>query len=395
MAVSKLLATLVAAMDEKAKIRVLHLSSERSWRGGEQQIAYLIQATRNMGVEALVAARTGSAFQEWCMEEGVEVHGMPFVNSMDARSALMLRSLARKKRIDLIHVHSGKAHGIAYLASVLGMRVPIIVHRRVDFPIGTSHWKLAKYRHRNVKRIICVSQAIADIVNATLAKPEMVKVVHDGIDFTRFEQGAEPQYARSLLGTAVDDDTLLVANVAALAPHKDYPSFLRTAAKVAATRSDVHFMAIGEGDDRPALESLHKGLGLEGKCSFLGFREDVPQLLQSIDIFLITSKTEGLGSSIIDAMYCGLPVVATRAGGIPEIVEEGVSGLLCAPGDLDCLATQLQRLLDDAALREKMGRAGKERSKQFSAEKMGRKVVELYRQSLAEQASQGLKSQKR
>lgn len=362
------------------KTKVLHLSSERSWRGGEQQIAYLIEASVKLGVETAVLARKGSDFESWCRERKIELYTAGFKNGFDFSTVHELRKAVRRAGADIVHVHSGKSHSLAWLASLTGLDVPVVVHRRVDFKVSSSRLKAAKYNHSSVRRIICVSDAIADMVRAAVSRPERVVTVYSGIDFERFD-GRPPKLSlRSEF--SISADKLLVGNVSALAPHKDYETWLATAAKVLENRDDVHFFAVGSGSLDAKMKTLAKKLKIADRVTFTGFRKDVPDILNGLDVFLITSRTEGLGTGIIDAMYCGLPVTATRAGGIPELVVDGETGFLCNPGDVDLLASRLNVLLDDPELRKSFGDAGRARSLNFSKDQMALAVAGHYAEVL-------------
>jgi glycosyltransferase involved in cell wall biosynthesis len=359
-------------------IKVLHLSSERTWRGGEQQIAYLIEESTKAGLEVAVAVRPGSAFEDWCSKNGIRSFKVGFASGIAVKWALKLKLLA--KEFDIVHVHSGKSHSIAYLAAVFGMKCPVVVHRRVDFPVGRNKFSLRKYNHPSVVGILCVSDVIATMVRATVSRPERVMTIHSGIDFSRFTDGPASGYLHSELG--LPEGVKLVANISAVAPHKDYRTFVSTAASVLSTRHDVHFLVVGDGNLLEEIKAYALKSGLQGGITFTGFRSDVARILRELDIFLITSSTEGLGTTIIDAMYNSLPVVATRAGGIPELVEHEQTGLLCEIQDADCLAESINRLLDDKERSEQFGRAGHQRSLKFSKEAMAKKVIEFYKNAL-------------
>lgn len=360
-----------------ADLKVLHLSSERTWRGGEQQMAYLIDNLISAGVKVAVLARRNSAFEKWCVERNVEVHSAGYRVGPDLGTALQLKRLANNFRADLVHVHSGKAHTIAWVAASLGMKVPVVVHRRVDFPLSSSAVKLAKYNHPCVKKIICVSGAIAALVRAKVARPERVERVYSGIDFSRFD--GLPAVSNFRKEHGIPAGALLVGNVSALAPHKDYATWIRTAKRVIDSREDVYFVAVGEGELTEEVKTAAVKAGIEKRVVFTGFRKDVPDLLPQFDLFLITSETEGLGTGIIDAMYCRLPVVATRAGGIPELVAPEETGFLCPVGDDASLAEKVLQLLNDSTLRKRLGAEGRRRAERFSEKEMAAAVVKIYR----------------
>lgn len=141
-------------------------------------------------------------------------------------------------------------------------------------------------------------------------------------------------------------------------------------------------MIIGEGPDREKVEEEIRKEGVEKKVSLLGFRPDVRECMQDFDIFLMSSKTEGLGTSVLDAMALGIPVVSTNAGGLPEIVKDEKNGMLCEVKDIECLSEALMQLLGDDDKRERLGRSGIETAKQRSREKMASSVLATYRSVL-------------
>ncbi len=365
-----------------SSMRILHLSSERTWRGGEQQIAYLIEASQAQGIEVFVAVRSGSAFEKWCDDKGVHTFPLGFSSGIDIRSAFALKKIAKKCDAHIIHVHSGKAMSITHLSVLLGMKVPVVVHRRVDFPIKSRGLSRRKYAHKSVKQIICVSDAIATIAKQTVSRPEIVKTIHSGIDFSRFSDKPKSFYIHDAYG--LDRKFKLVANVSAVAPHKDYPTFLRTAARILSSQHDVHFLIVGDGKLMVQIKDLAMQLGIEKHITFTGFRKDIPDLLRELDVFLITSETEGLGTTIIDAMYNHIPVVATAAGGIPELVQDGVTGFLCPVKDVNALADRVVRLLEKPELAAAFGQNAMKKALNFSKEIMASKILHIYREVLEE-----------
>jgi len=374
-------------------IRILHLSTERTWRGGEQQIAYLIESSREKGIEVTVAARPGSAFEQWCNDQHVPAFPVAFANGLDLGSALAIKRICRKINASLVHIHSGKGLSIAYLSVLMGMKVPLVVHRRVDFPIKESGFSLAKYNHNSVKRIICVSQAIADMVKRSVRFSARVKTVYSGIDFARFNEVSKSYYLHDELG--LDHSIHLVANVSAVAPHKDYHTFINVAAKVLSERRDVCFLIVGDGELLQEMKARVKNLRIEDNVIFTGFRDDIPLLLREIDIFLLTSETEGLGTTIIDAMYNAIPVVATSAGGIPELVENEKTGFLSEIRDVGGLAESVNKLLDNNTLAKNMGELARIKSLHFSKEKMASRVIEIYKELLGEDPNNHFHPKKR
>ncbi len=364
-----------------AKPKVLHVSSERGWRGGEQQIAYLIEYSIAVGAEVVVAVRKGSEMEKWCRDNEIRHVSGSFKNGLDISTARLIRRTAKNEGVDLVHTHSGKGHSLAYLALRLGMRKPVVVHRRVDFPLKKSGFSLKKYDHPRVKAIVCVSNTIKAMVAPFITKPERAVTVYSGIDFNRFNQDAPTGYLHSEFG--IEPSKKLVANISALAPHKDYPTFLMAAKTYLQNRDDVHFLIVGGGRLEEELKDQATQLGIDHQVTFTGFRSDIPSVFRELYAFLITSSTEGLGTTVIDALHNGLPVVATKGGGIPELVRDGVEGFLSEVGDEVSLAKQLEQLTTNPELRDQLGKNAALRSQMFSKEEMGKGVHAVY-QNLAQ-----------
>lgn len=361
-------------------MRVLHVSSEATWRGGEQQMAYLIEELRAQGAQNVVAVKRGSAFEKWCQNNNIPFRSLPFRFALDPATIFGLKRLAKEERIDLIHLHTGKGHSIAYLSAKLGLKTPMVVSRRVDFPVRPSSAR--KYDHASIRRILCVSNAIAEMVRPAIQEPAKCVVVHSGIDLSRFE-GLE-RNGSLLHELSLAAGTPLIGNVAALAPHKDLYTFVETAKVLVDSGSPAHFVLIGEGDERPALEARISDLGLAERVHLLGFRTNVPQLLRELDVFLITSKTEGLGTSVLDAFASEVPVVATAAGGIPEMVDDSKTGLLAPIGDAAALAEAVSRVIEDNTLAQELVTGAKEKLQSFDKTQTAAQTLTVYREVLSQ-----------
>ena len=362
---------------ERPPLRVLHLSTPRSWRGGEQQAAYLLQGLRLQGVESLVLCPEGAALAVYCSRHAFQLETFPGFGPPGLTAARLCARLAASGHFDCIHTHDARAHSAAVLAAVLfGMRQPIIVSRRVDFPLRSGFMTQWKYRHKQVCAIVCVSQAIREVVRASLQSEKRLEVVYSGVDLQRFGAGSDGRLRREL---QIDPDVPLIANVAATAPHKDYPTFIRTAERLVKQGIKAHFVIIGDGPDRAALQASVDAMpDLRGRLTFTGFRDDIERILPELDVFLITSRTEGLGTSILDAFAAGVPVVATRAGGIPELVRHESTGLSAPVADDAALAGQVARLLHAPDLRATLIKQARVFVQDFDWRKTAAATLEIY-----------------
>jgi glycosyltransferase involved in cell wall biosynthesis len=355
-------------------MKILHLSSEKTWRGGEQQIAYLISELQKAGVESLVATRAGSLFEEHCHKLGIKQLPLSFKNEFDFKTAYKIKNFANSEQVDLVHIHTGKGHGLGVWASVLGMKAPLILSKRTDFPIKPNWFSRFKYNHQSIKKILCVSKKIKEIIDPDLMDPSKSVAVYSGVDLNKFKF-QKKFFFHDLLGLA--HEIKLVGNSSAIADQKDYFTFVRTAKRVCAVRADVRFLIIGTGPMENEIKAFVKDQGMSDKVLFSGFLNNLPEVLFNLDVFLITSKTEGLGTSILDAHACRIPVVGTDAGGIGEVVIDGKTGSLCKIGDDECLAKNVLERLNDHELFD-----APEFVKGFSKEATAQNTLGIYQKIL-------------
>lgn len=362
-------------------MKILHLSSERGWRGGEQQVAYLIEELNRLGVENIVACRDNSSFANRCKSNGWPYHSLAFRSSLDLSTAWAIKKICRKENVDLIHIHSGKSHGIAVLSATLGNATPLVLSRRVDFSIRRNRMTKWKYNHPQIFRIISISRAIDRMVRTAIRRPEKCTTVYSGIDINRFSHATG--YLRKTY--QIPSSTMLIGNTSALADHKDYSTFIKTAKILNRAGFKGKFFIIGDG---PLRASIYRDIvqrQLQNDVIMTGFLENISEVLPELDIFLMTSKTEGLGTSVLDAFACRVPVVATRAGGIPEMVIHEKTGMLADIGDTATLAKYVKFLADQPNIRKQLVEGAYEHLLyHFTREKMARGTLDVYQSALTD-----------
>lgn len=333
-----------------------------------------------MGINNLVACRRGSAFEKHCREQGISYFSLPFSNSLDLRTGLALRRICTTEGIDLMHLHSSKSHGVAVLSAWLGNPTPMVLSRRVDFPLKRNWLSQKKYNHSGIRKIACVSDAIKAMVQKDIDEPAKAITIYSGIDLQKFRPEQKSRRLREQF--AIPDHHWLIGNTAAMAPHKDYYTFVDTAALLAAQHFPATFFIIGKGPLEEDIRAYVAEKGLQDKIIFTGFLDNIPEVLPELDLFLMTSKTEGLGTSLLDAFASKVPVVATAAGGIPEIVKHEQSGLLADVGDSHQLAKEVMRILHNTALRAKTVQGGWELVQEFDKRITAEKTLALYQKIL-------------
>ncbi len=351
--------------------RILQLNTEHGWRGGENQVLLLAKGL-TAPYHAVVVAQPGSPMAKISREAGLETNEIAMRGQWHFSALRKLRALIRDQQIAIVHAHTSHAHSLGALAC-RGTGVPLVVTRRVDFALKRgwiSRWKYC----RAVARHAAVSEGVRQVMITGGVSPERIEVIHDGIDFARFPL----QKSTLRQEFSLPADAVLVGVTAHLTDHKDHRTLLAAWQHVEVVAAKAWLLIVGTGELESELKALATQLKLQ-RVVFTGFRQDIHNVLRGLDIFTLTSHLEGLGSSVMDAMYCGLPVVATRAGGLPELIDDQVDGLLAPVRDHAAVAHALLRMIGDPALRQRLGSAAHQRALQrFSAEVMIAHYRSLY-----------------
>jgi L-malate glycosyltransferase len=361
------------------KTTVLHVSSPLSWRGGEQQLMYLHNGLLELGYNSVVFCPNQSVLATKLPIEQRSLYNKR--SGFDLLAALQLARFCEANDVNLIHAHDAHAHTTSVLAaSVFRNKTPIVLSRRVDFPIGGSWFSRFKYNHKKIKAILCVSDVIREMVKPKISSEDIkVETVHSGVDLSRFKDVSSIDLRREL---NIPRDRKLVANFSALADHKDYFTFIDTARLVCDKRKDVLFLIFGKGELEEQLVNYVHSKGLTNEVKFMGFRDNLPEIYPNLDVLLFTSKTEGLGTTILDAFASRVPVVATRAGGIPEMVKDEETGLLAQIGDATKLSKQVMRILDNPDLSSVLIENALKKCDAFSVDQLVKKTENWYNKVL-------------
>jgi glycosyltransferase involved in cell wall biosynthesis len=302
---------------------------------------------------------------EQLRSEGVEVVTLGRRPGRDWRVGWRLAREARARKIDVFHAHQYTPFFYAAVARVLSFGGP----RLILTEHGRHYPDLVRPLRRAINRLVL--DHLADAVNACCGfsaeglaivdgfAGRRIEVIENGIDLERYSRPTDRSALRKELG--LDPSRRYVVTIARFHPVKDHAMLLRAFARVAATRPDTDLLLAGDGPLRGELERQAADAGIAGRVRFLGIRSDVPALLQASDIFALTSVSEAASLTLLEAMASGLAVVVTNVGGNPEIVRDGVEGLLVPRGDSEAAATALLRLLNDPVRADAMGTAGRAR----------------------------------
>lgn len=348
--------------------RVVHVASGREWRGGERQVWLLArELERQGGLDQVVVTAAGGELAARLRGDGIPLREVTWGAGLDPRVVPGLLREARRPH-SLLHAHDAHAVTLSGLAARLTRR-PFVATRRVDFHLRRRGlWARAD-------RVIAISRAVAEVLVADGIARDRVVVAHSGIDLDELRR-VSPLGVREALG--LPPGVCVAANVAALVGHKDQATLVRTAALLVSRFPTLHWVIAGEGPERGPLERLRAELGLERHIHLLGHVADPARLIADANLFVMSSRDEGLGTSVLDAMALGIPVASTIAGGLPEMLQDG-AGVLVPVGRPDALAAAVARILDDA----EFARATTERAsaavESFTAGRMAEAVRQVYR----------------
>jgi len=326
---------------------------------------------RGVRVSALVPER--GALAERFRREDIPLFPLTARGDLDPAGVLDLRRALGHFPPDLPSLHTARAHAIGRLTLAGRSRRPrIVVSRQVSFPTKGGPFRRFKYA-RGVDRFIAVSQAAAASVRDAGVDPARISVIPCGIEPRVFEVPRDPQGLKRDL--AIPDACKLVGFAGALEEGKG-PSDLLEA--VAGLPHDVHVVMTGEGALRARLEDRSNETDLSGRIHLLGWRQDFPRVLRSLDAFCLPSRQEGFPNAILDAMAAEVPVIATRVGGVPEIIESGRNGLLLEAKDTVAIRAALMRVLSDPAYAASLAEEGRRTVSEFTTDRMVERTLKVY-----------------
>jgi glycosyltransferase involved in cell wall biosynthesis len=357
----------------------LHIDTARTWRGGQNQVLLTVNGLREIGHRTTLVAHPDGELRRRAAE-GLDFIPLAPRTEMDLSSAWKLSRIIKRLEPDIVHAHD--PHGVAmaslalsFGASAQGRSAPALVAaRRVDFHLKGNSF--SRWKYRQVDCFIAASEAIRQMLVADGVPAARTVTVHEGIDFEHVLAAPAVNVHEAFW---LPHHAPVVGNVAALVPHKGHRYLIDAAHQVVREVPDARFVILGEGELREHLEKQVRDHHLEKHVLLPGFRMDVLGCLKGFDLFVMSSVTEGLGTSLLDAMACARPIVATTAGGIPEVVQDGETGVLVPPRDARAMASAIVALLKDPERRRTMGEAGLNRLRgRFTVERMVAGTAQVY-----------------
>jgi glycosyltransferase involved in cell wall biosynthesis len=367
-------------------LRIAGVDPERGFAGGETQVLGLTLALRAMGHRADLICDPAGRLWERAQAAGVACHALRIRNSVDFAAGMRLRSILRREHFDIVHFHTARAHAMAPFAR--GNAGALVVTRRMDY---RPNRMFAPYLYNHaVDGVAAISAEVAGSLVSARVPRERVTIISSGVDCARFHPPTpeERRQARDRLN--IPAGAIAIGSVGALEERKGHRYLLEAAAELCREPgAPVVCVIAGDGSQRDALERDAARRGIAGAVRFLGRVEDVRAVLWALDIFIFPSLNEGLGVALLEAAACGLPAVASNAGGIAGVVIDGRTGLLVPPADAKTIAAAARRLAAAPVERAAMGAQARERAlREYTMETMARRTLELYRRCLAAHRSE-------
>jgi len=389
------------------KIKIIHIITRLDKGGSAEETLltvsgldrgiYDVALIRGISVESNMAEDESIAVEKSLRDvegEGVRIITVsslvrrisPFY---DLKAFFALIKILRYERPHIVHTHTSKA-GILGRWSAFFARVPVIVHT----PHGHVFWGyfgrlktgifilLEKISALITDRLVVLTeQEKNDHLHFHIAPENKFSEVHSGINLDSFSNtSVDPAAMKKKL--TIPEGNFVVGTTGRLTHIKGHRYLIEAAGKIVSSRPDTTFVFLGDGELLDELKNMASISGIEENIKFLGWRQDVAEVMSIFDVFVLPSLNEGMGRVLVEAMALGKPIVASDIGGIPDLVVDGENGYLVPVGDVEVLAARIRTLLDDPGKREKMGNAGQRYADKYSLEEMMKKIDRLYRELL-------------
>ena len=336
------------------KLNILHVDPERNWGGGEVQVLGLTTYLNHIGHRSVVASDPRGILSRRLTQAGLPASVLTVRNDLDILAGVRLRRLVRTEGFQAVHFHTARAHALSPWLS--GLPVKRVVTRRMDYRVRPGLITHLLY-NKSVDAVVAISQGVQSALQTGGVSSSRIRIISSGIDTARFAIMADRR-AQQRAAQGIAPDEYVVLAVGALAERKGHHTLLQAAAHLRQKGIQPRYLICGDGPLRATLESETQTLGLTESVQFLGFCSDIVNYLAVADVLVHVPLWEGLGVAVIEALAAGLPVVASSVGGIPELIEDGHSGLLVPPQEPTALAAAIERVVHNLPWTKTLGGHG-------------------------------------
>lgn len=345
--------------------------------GMEHGIVKLVNALDPAAVASSICSTTAAAGLAPLVRSGVPVFTLNRRSGNDPRLVVALARLMRRERPDVVHTHGWGTLLEGLIAARLAGVARVVHGEHGTLQLKWHQRHAQKWAWQRADQVLSVSSRLAEHAADAVGFPlSRIRTIRNGVDLSRFQQLRRPAARRQL---DIDDQAFVIATAGRLVPVKDHSTLLSAVATLRTRGTQAVLLLAGDGPLRSALEGEASALGLREQIRFLGYRRDVETVFAAADVFVLSSRSEGLSNTIQEAMAARLPVVATRVGGTEELVQDGITGMLVPPAAPEVLAEALETLARDGVLRAQMGAAGRRRAEtEFDLLAMVRAYEDVY-----------------
>lgn len=365
-------------------LKILHLSAVKNWGGGENHIETLCHelALIDRNIENIILCVKNSEFHNKLKNGNLKVEAVPLLVKFDLRYVTKILMLAKEHNISLIHIHDSTALTLGIMATKLGKLPPFVLSKKTSFPIKNRRRTLYKYNHSQINKVFCVSEKTKEISSRNIEDHSKLQTIYHGTAIHKLKATTLDLRKKLDLPT----HKLIVGTVANHIRAKNLETWIEMIDYLVNFKKveDFHFVQIGSFTDRSLkyMQSIER-LNLEKHVSMLGFISDASDLIPQFDISLITSQSEGIPQFIYESFYHKVPVVSTNVGGIPEIIQDGVNGILTNAHEPQRLADKLIALSRDKdSMKIFTDRSFKKLIENFTSTKMAEQTLAEYKKVL-------------
>jgi len=356
-------------------LKIAHIDTGLTLRGGQRQLLKLAEGLRQRGHCQLIVCPEGSELEEYAGRKQLSCFSLPLHDPGNEHGILQLRRLLQVTPYDLLHAHDGRGQSVAWLAS-MGMEVLRVATRRVTF-LPKHRWTYRLKYSQTCDAVVVVSDFIRQWAIRCGLPPSKIELIPDGIEISQEPPSLEVrEKARAKWGLAASD--FAIGHVGAFTPEKGQGVALQAFDLIGGKLPHARLLLAGDGPTLSDPEVKHRCIALRERVRLCGRIEDLAQFFSALDLFVMPSISEGLGSSALIAMSFGLPVIASRVGGLVEVVEEGRTGWLVEPGSPGSLAQAMVEAASDSVRLWCWGLNARERARQFSVDIMVNRTEALY-----------------
>lgn len=351
-------------------MHIIHVNFERHWGGGEIALRSLYYGLHALGCRQTILCRDASQLKIICQKEGLPYRVIDRSLGISWITARLVHRICCDEQADLINVHDTKSHHALFIANRCFVhKLPYVVTRRLAFPVRPSWYNRLRYADQYLKSVIAVSQAAKASMDRVLTADKPLHIINEGIDIAQIRHRARRV-----------QKPLRIAIVGRLSPEKGHETFVNMVAWLIKKGFSAQFDIVGQGAMADTLIKKIDTLGLSQHVKMLGFVHHIYDYLSQIDMLIMPSISEAFGLSIIDAMACGVVVIASEVGGIREIITHGHNGMLASPYCHESFAKYVIHIAHDHTLWEKLMHNGYQTVQRFDLKNTHSQIYQLYQQ---------------